>query len=311
MSPASASTAAELQAEATRLQSITTELFETLTATAGFDTFEILSESRTTTSREKDEATNALAIAVSAEAIARPNRASEPAVHNELLSALDLADSIYWAKLAAYTSAQAAFNAFVSDSANLALLTLYGEYLNALRLSAAAENAANLLLASENSFNSAALARAAFEAAVQQSRQIVTRALSDGNQITLTQLKAAGLINSDIQNFSGMSKALEARNSSDKSDLIKVAAVVKKFETVDQLSRGVVVSSKTLVEVGLIPAESKSKSAIMWTLKRLSPEEIDTFEEIQNVVVALEKKATDRQTKKNEVKKGLASRRAG
>lgn len=133
--------------------------------------------------------------------------------------------------------------------------------------------------------------------AVEVAKNEIKSFLSSGKPLTADQLLKAdfrgvttnniGLINADI------SKLLEA----DRTDIKKVEKVVLKFATVDKIAEGRNFYSADLVAVGLIPQDSKIKTSILATLKKLPSSSLDSFEKIQAAVLSVEKAAADRKAR--------------
>lgn len=142
-----------------------------------------------------------------------------------------------------------------------------------------------------------ALAAEKRQQAIAIARSEIRKLLASGKQLTVDQLlqadfagvtaKNVGLVNADI------SKLPEA----DRTDIEQIEKVVLKFATVDKVAEGKVFYPADLIEVGLIPQDSKIKSSITSALKKLPASSLDSFEKIQAEVAAVEKKLADRKAR--------------
>jgi 6-phosphogluconolactonase (cycloisomerase 2 family) len=140
-------------------------------------------------------------------------------------------------------------------------------------------------------------AEAARARAVEVAKTELKSVLSSGKPLTADQLikadingvteKNIGLVNADI------AKLPEA----DRSDIKQIEKVVLKFATVDKVAEGKSFYSADLVAVGLIPQDSKIKTSVLATLKKLPSSSLDSFEKIQAAIASVEKLYIDRKAR--------------
>jgi hypothetical protein len=146
----------------------------------------------------------------------------------------------------------------------------------------------------------AATAKAAAETrarAVEVAKTEIKSILTSGKPLTADQLlkadingvteKNIGLVNADIAKLS----------EADRSDIKQIEKIVLKFATVDKVAEGKRFYSADLVVVGLIPQDSKIKTSILATLKKLPSSSLDSFEKIQAVIASVEKINSDRKAR--------------
>lgn len=142
--------------------------------------------------------------------------------------------------------------------------------------------------------------RAAQEArakAIEEARNEILNTLAKRETLTLTQLNKADYFGATSKNISLINSEVTKFSTQDRQNLKELEKVVIKFATVDKISQKNSFYAHDLVSVGLISEDSKNKTAIIYTLKKLSPSEIDTYEKIQFVIASVEKKSADRKAR--------------
>ena len=142
--------------------------------------------------------------------------------------------------------------------------------------------------------NSAEAARLARERAVADARKEILKTIQDGQTINVEQLNLADISGASKTNISLINSDIAKLNSDEKKDISKIEKIILKYEVVAKVSKNERVIFSDLQSVGLIDPNSSHKSAITSALRKASSSQVDTYEEIQNFINALEKKFRDR-----------------
>jgi hypothetical protein len=226
------------------------------------------------------------------------------------------------AALELYNVAQAAFDLATIDPENANAFILISEAYTAQEAANEAQAAADAAQAlvdaaiaaadaiANDSVAIAARERAAREAAINLARQNIVINLASKKSITSNELIGAGLLAKEIKDMTGLNAALNSLSAAQKGELDAITIVVKKFDIVDKIASKSSVMAHEVVSVGLISPESKSKTLIMRELKALTADKVDTIEEIQAVVAAVEAKAAARKKAIKDVAARISAKRA-
>ena len=140
-------------------------------------------------------------------------------------------------------------------------------------------------------------AEAAREHEVLAAKVEISTVLSSGKPLTLDQLKKAEIPGATAKNAELINAELAKLPESDRSNIQSVIKVAFKYATVDKIAEHAAVTSSDLIAVGLVPQDSKNKTAILLELKKLPAESIATFADIQAAVAKVEKVAADRKAR--------------
>lgn len=138
---------------------------------------------------------------------------------------------------------------------------------------------------------------AAREREVTAAKAEISTILSSGKPLTLDQLKKAEIPGVTAKNVDLINSEIAQLSGDKKTDIKAVERVVFKYATVDKIAEHSTITSTDLISVGLIPEDSKNKTSILLELKKLPAGSIDTYEEIQAAVAAVEKRLADRKAK--------------
>ena len=140
-------------------------------------------------------------------------------------------------------------------------------------------------------------AEAARARAVEVAKTELKSVLSSGKPLTADQLIKADINGVTEKNIGLVNADIAKLPESDRSDIKQIEKVVLKFATVDKVAEGKSFYSAELVEVGLIPQDSKIKTSILATLKKLPSSSLDSFEKIQAAIASVEKTHADRKAR--------------
>jgi hypothetical protein len=121
--------------------------------------------------------------------------------------------------------------------------------------------------------------------------------LSSGKPLTADQLLKADINGVTEKNIGLVNADIAKLPEGDRSDIKQIEKVVLKFATVDKVAEGKSFYSADLVAVGLIPQDSKIKTSVLATLKKLPSSSLDSFEKIQAAIASVEKIYIDRKAR--------------
>jgi hypothetical protein len=139
----------------------------------------------------------------------------------------------------------------------------------------------------------------------QFARADLTGTLKIAREITVDSFAKAEIPGITSSNIAEVQAELLSLPEEARTDINQVLKIAYKYEVVDRISGDNInsVSPNTYIEIGLIPATSKYKVALVSAIKKLPPADRDSFMEI--------KAAIEVETKKIEVRKDrLASLKA-
>ena len=145
--------------------------------------------------------------------------------------------------------------------------------------------------------NENSIVTAAHQEQVAKAKSGIANSIASGNSLSANQLLQADFAGVTANNITSINSEFAKLPEDKKADLKELSKIVFKYATVDKISEHGTLYAGDLVTIGLIPDESKNKSAILVALKKLPTGSVKTFEEIQAVVAAIEKQATDRKAK--------------
>lgn len=140
-------------------------------------------------------------------------------------------------------------------------------------------------------------AREARAREIESARSEIKSTLASGKVLSLDQLIKADFAGATSKNLGLINGAIANLSNVEKQDLKQIEKVVLKYATVEKIANHSTVASADLISVGLISENSKNKTSILLELKKLPSSSVDTFEEIQTAVAAVEKKLADRKAR--------------
>lgn len=147
---------------------------------------------------------------------------------------------------------------------------------------------------SSDSSPSASSLREARQREIEKARNEIRNSLASRKTLTADQLLSADFNGVTTKNLELVNADIAKLSEENKQDLQRIEKIVLKYATVDKVAQEKTYSSYDLVNVGLIPQDSKIKTSILSALKKLPGSELDTYEKIQAVVAKVEKQAADR-----------------
>ncbi len=130
------------------------------------------------------------------------------------------------------------------------------------------------------------LANLAKLAQIAQAKVDVQASVKSSNSLTLDLLQKAEIKGATKGNLPLINKELAQLSPEKRGNLEEIIRVIRKYEVVDMLASPDVnkIQSKLLVEIGLIPRDSKNKTSVVNALRRLSPPDRSTYEAIQTAI---------------------------
>jgi hypothetical protein len=123
-------------------------------------------------------------------------------------------------------------------------------------------------------------------AEIAQAKVDIQASVKAGNTLTLELLLKAEIKGATKSNLPLINKELAQLSPDRRGDLKEILRIIRKFEVVDILASADTskVQAKLLIEIGLIPSDSKYKTSLVSAIRRLSPEDRSTYEEIQTAI---------------------------
>ena len=139
-------------------------------------------------------------------------------------------------------------------------------------------------------------------------RAEISNKLATREKITLETFSKADIDGVTADNLAEVEKEILALPVESRSDISQILKIARKFEVVDQIAsdRVASINSGKLIEIGLIPIDSKFKSALTVAVKKLPASERSSYADIK---AAIEREMTVIQTRKDRLAK-LMSRKS-
>jgi hypothetical protein len=159
-----------------------------------------------------------------------------------------------------------------------------------------------------NSVIEAAKREAEIRAAnVRNARTEISNKLATREKITVETFSQADIDGITTANLAEVEKEILALPVESRSDIAQILKIARKFEVVDQIAsdRVASINSGKLIEIGLIPMDSKFKSSLTVAVKKLPASERSSYADIK---VAIEREMAVIQTRKDRLAK-LMSRK--
>jgi hypothetical protein len=187
------------------------------------------------------------------------------------------------AAASAVTYTITASNATGSASANYSLTVNAGAATSAATSEAQAKAAA-------------AVAAAKREAEVKTARADISKALEKADNLTADSFAKADIAGVTKENIAEVQAEILALPAELRTDINQVLKVARKFEVVGKIAseQATTLPISAFVEVGLIPAESKNKVALIAAIRRASADSRDSFADIKAVIAAEAARIQDR-----------------
>ena len=129
-------------------------------------------------------------------------------------------------------------------------------------------------------------ARLAKLAEIAQAKADIQGSVKAANGVTLELLQKAEIKGATKTNIPLINNELAKLSPEKRADFREILRVIRKYEVVDILASSDVnkIQAKFLVEIGLIPSDSKNKTSVVSALRRLSPPDRSTYEAIQAAI---------------------------
>ena len=129
-------------------------------------------------------------------------------------------------------------------------------------------------------------ARIAKLAEIAQAKTDIQGSVKAANGLTLELLQKAEIKGATKTNLPLINNDLAKLSPEKRADFREILRVIRKYEVVDILASSDVnkIQAKFLVEIGLIPSDSKNKTSVVSALRRLSPPDRSTYEAIQAAI---------------------------
>jgi hypothetical protein len=147
---------------------------------------------------------------------------------------------------------------------------------------------------------------------------------SSARALIFTNFKSYGKITAEIfgqaeikgitaENIESAQAEIDALPKESRGDISQILKIARKYEVVGMIASGRVTSvySSTLIEIGLIPADSKDRAALLAAIKKLPASERSSYASIK---AAIDRKTAEIQARKDRYRAILArnaARRAG
>jgi hypothetical protein len=153
-------------------------------------------------------------------------------------------------------------------------------------------------------------ARLAKLAEIAQAKVDIQASTKAANGLTLELLQKAEIKGATKNNLPLINKELAQLSPEKRENLKEILRVIRKYEVVDVLASSDVtkIQSKLLVEIGLIPSDSKNKTSLANALRRLSPPDRSTYEAIQTAIKLEMQGIQDRKDRTATIIKKISSR---
>jgi len=145
--------------------------------------------------------------------------------------------------------------------------------------------------AAEAAAKSVAEAAAKREAEKQSARSDITTKLKSAKDLTVDAFAKAEIPGITATNIAAVQAELLALPESSRTDINQVLKIAHKYEVVGNIGSDQIkyMQSNSFVEIGLIPADSKNKGALVLAIRKLTEASRDTYAEIKAAIDAATK----------------------
>jgi len=137
--------------------------------------------------------------------------------------------------------------------------------------------------------------------------------LKKADKLTADSFAKADIAGVTASNFAEVQSEILALPEAARSDIKEVLKIARKFEVVGKISSEQITTLPVTVfiEVGLITADSKNKSALMRAVQKVSSNSRDSYAEVMAVIKAEAAVIQGRKDKLAALKERIASRQKG
>jgi hypothetical protein len=142
----------------------------------------------------------------------------------------------------------------------------------------------------------AAAAAAKREAEIKTARADISNKLASAQALTVDSFKQADIAGITADNFADVQAEILALPIESRTDIKQVLKVAHKFEVVGKIASEQIATLpiNSFVEVGLIPADSKNKTALIAAVKQAAASDRNSFADIKAVIAAEAARIQDR-----------------
>lgn len=189
-----------------------------------------------------------------------------------------------------------------TDTQTCGLTTSFSPFASAsLRMSPAQADVSVRVVSDEEAKAAAEAAAKKREAEKQAARTDITSKLMSAKELTVDLFAKAEIPGVTASNISALQSELIALPEESRADISQVLKIARKYEIVGNIGSERInyLQSNSYIEIGLIPATSKNKVALVAAVRKLPESARDTYAEIKNAIdaeAAKIKKRNDRLT---------------
>jgi hypothetical protein len=151
------------------------------------------------------------------------------------------------------------------------------------------------------------------EAEKKTARSEIENKFKNSENVDLQTFTTAGIAGVNERNFKAIQAEIQSLPQESRGDITQVIKIARKFEVVDLLASETVsnVSSNVLVEVGLIPVESKNKSTLTNVVRKLPQESRNSYEDVKAAINSAIAEIQNRKDRLADVISRISSRSKG
>jgi photosystem II stability/assembly factor-like uncharacterized protein len=147
----------------------------------------------------------------------------------------------------------------------------------------------------------------------QEARADITSKLQSAKELSVELFAKAGIPGITPGNIAAVQAELLGLPESSRTDINQVLKVARKYEVVGNIGSGKVANmqSNSFIEIGLIPATSKNKVALVAAVRKLPVSDRDTYAEIKAAIEAASKEIQARKDRLTAIMSRIASKNSG
>jgi hypothetical protein len=129
-------------------------------------------------------------------------------------------------------------------------------------------------------------ARLAKQAEIAQAKADIQTSVKAESSLTLEVIEKAEINGATSRNLPLINRELAELSAEKRGDFVEILRIIRKYEVVDILASSDVnrIQSHLLVEIRLIPSDSKNKTSLVSALRKLSPAERSTYETLKAAI---------------------------
>ena len=145
----------------------------------------------------------------------------------------------------------------------------------------------------------AAAAAAKREEETRLARTEIASKFKNSEKVTLESFKQAEIPGVTSENLAAVQAEIQSLPKESRSDITQITKVARKYEVIGKIASEQInnFNANDLIEVGLIPTDTKNKMALATTLKKLPQQDRDTYAEIKAAIDAASAKIQARKEK--------------